>query len=117
MTAFPWLRPNFSGLSVFLVAPAFLMAFASWRTRLGAVACGTAVLIMLPNWAHGTWGLYQFGFRFLLDAMPVLLVALAVAYRERVTPALLGAVLLSAAVNAYGLWADAASFFGDPPLI
>jgi hypothetical protein len=117
VTAFPWLRPNFSGLSVFLVAPAFVMACAGWRTRLGAVACGTAVLIMLPNWAHGTWGLYQFGFRFFLDAMPVLLVALAVAYRERVTPALLGAVLLTASVNAYGLWADAASFIGDPPLI
>lgn len=116
VTGFPWLRPNFSGLSVFLVAPAFVMAFAGWRTRLGAVACGTAVLIMLPNWAHGSWGLYQFGFRFFLDAMPVLLVALVVAYRERVTPGLLGAVLLSAVINAYGLWADAASLFVDPPV-
>jgi hypothetical protein len=117
VVSFPWLRPNFSGLSVFLVAPAFVVAFAGWRTRLGAVACGTAVLIMLPNWAHGSWGLYQFGFRFLLDAMPVLLIALVVAYRERVTPGLLGAVLLSAAVNAYGLWADAASLFVDPPVL
>jgi hypothetical protein len=49
--------------------------------------------------------------------MPVLLVALAVAYRERVTPGLLGAVLLSLAVNAYGLWADAASLFVDPPTV
>ena len=117
VTKVPWLRPNVSGLSVFLVAPAFVMALTGWRSRLGAIALATAALIMLPNWAHGSWGLYQYGYRFLLDAMPVLLVALAMAYRDRVTPALLGAVLLSAAVNAYGLWAFAAHFVGGPPLV
>jgi hypothetical protein len=71
---------------------------------------------MLPNWAHGNWGFFQFGYRFLLDAMPVLLVALAVAYRDHVSPVLIGAVVASAAVNAYGLWADKAQFFDGPPL-
>lgn len=116
VTEVPWLRPNWSGLSVFLVAPAFLLALTGWRSRLGAIALATAALIMLPNWAHGNWGFFQYGYRFLLDAMPVLLVALAMAYRDRMTPVLLGAVLLSAAVNAYGLWADAAHFFSGPPL-
>ena len=116
VTEFPWLRPNWSGLSVFIFAPAFVLALSGWRNRLGAVAVATAVLIMLPNWAHGNWGFFQFGYRFLLDAMPVLLVALAMAYRDHVTPVLVGAVLASAAVNAYGLWADKAQFFDGPPL-
>lgn len=116
VTAFPWLRPNWSGLSVFIFAPAFVLALSGWRSRLGAVALATAALIMLPNWAHGNWGFFQFGYRFLLDAMPVLLVALAMAYRDRVTPVLVAAVVASAAVNGYGLWADSAQFFDGPPL-
>jgi hypothetical protein len=110
----PWLRPDWSGLSIALTAPVFLLALPAWRWQLGAVALATAVLVMLPNWAHGNWGFYQYGYRYLMDAMPALLVGLAVLYKDRATAALVGAVLLGAAVNAYGLWADAVNFIGGP---
>jgi len=114
VTEAPWLRPDWAGLSIALSAPIFLLALPAWRQRLGAIALGTAVLVMLPNWAHGNWGFYQYGYRFLMDAMPLLLVGLALLYRHRITAALAGTVLLGAAVNAYGLWADAADFIGGP---
>jgi hypothetical protein len=114
LTGAPWFRPDWSGLSIAFTAPMFLLALPAWRIRLGAIALGTAALVMLPNWAHGNWGFYQFGYRYLMDAMPALLVALALLYRHRIGAALAGAVLLGAAVNAYGLWADAANFIGGP---
>jgi hypothetical protein len=110
----PWLRPDWSGLSIALTAPMFLLALPAWRHRLGGIALGTAVLVMLPNWAHGNWGFYQYGYRYLVDAMPALLVALALLWRERASPWLIAAVLLGIAVNGYGLWADAVNFIGGP---
>lgn len=110
----PWLRPDWSGLSIALTAPIFLLALPAWRHRLGMIALATAVLVMLPNWAHGSWGFYQYGYRFLIDAMPALLIALALLYKDRITATLAGAVLLGAAVNAYGLWADAIDLMVGP---
>lgn len=110
----PWLRPDWSGLSIALTAPIFLLAVSAWHWRLGAVALGTAVLVMLPNWAHGNWGFYQYGYRYLVDAMPALLVALALLYQERVPRLLIATVGLGAVVNAYGLWADAINFISGP---
>jgi len=114
VTEAPWLRPDWSGLSIALAAPIFLLALPAWRSRLGAIALGTAVLVMLPNWAHGNWGFYQYGYRYLMDAMPLLLVGLALLYRQRITATLAGAVLLGVAVNAYGLWADAVNLMVGP---
>ena len=114
VTEAPWLRPDWSGLSIALAAPIFLLAPRGWRPRLGMLALATAALVMLPNWMHGNWGFYQYGYRFLLDAMPVLLIALALAYRERADRWLMGAVILTLLVNAYGLWADAANLMVGP---
>jgi hypothetical protein len=99
---FPWLRSPVSGLSIALCCPAFLLALRAPRARVVAVAAGTALLVMVPNWAHGSWGFWQFGYRFFIDAMPALLVALSLAYRGR--PAdrwLVGAALFGLAVNLY----------------
>jgi hypothetical protein len=114
VTEAPWLRPDWSGLSIALTAPIFLLALPAWRERLGLVALATALLVMMPNWEHGNWGFYQYGYRFLMDVMPALLVALALLYRQRLTAALAGAVVLGAAVNAYGLWADAVDLMVGP---
>lgn len=99
---FPWLRAPVSGLSIALCCPAFLLAIRAPRSRLVLVAAGTAVLVMLPNWSHGSWGFWQFGYRFFIDAMPALLVPLALAYRERPADGwLIGAATFGLAVNLY----------------
>ncbi len=99
---FPWLRAPVSGLSIALCCPAFLLAVRAPRSRIVLVAAGTAALVMLPNWAHGSWGFWQFGYRFFIDAMPALLVPLALAYRERPADGwLIGAATLGLTVNLY----------------
>ena len=58
---------------------------------------------MLPDLAHGSWGFWQYGYRFILDAAPALLVLLALAYPQREWVVRV-AVVVGAAATAYGLW-------------
>lgn len=114
VTGAPWIHPDWSGLSIVFTAPLTLIALGGWRSRLGAVAIATAVLVMVPDWMHGNWGFYQYGYRFILDALPALLIAAAIAYRERVSPPLISAVMLTIVVNAFGLWASGANLMVGP---
>jgi hypothetical protein len=80
---FPWLAYPISGVGIPLSAPTLLLALrARWSTTV-ALAWGTFVLIMLPNWAHGSWGFWQFSYRFITDAMAPIALLLAIAYRRR----------------------------------
>lgn len=117
VTAAPWFRPDHSGLSIALAMPVLLLAVAARRSRLGAIAIGVALLVMLPNWAHGNWGFYQYGYRFALDAIPALVIALAVAYRDRPSSLLVAAAVLAGAVNLYGLWAISLGFVAGPTVV
>lgn len=117
VVAAPWLRPDYSGLSIALTMPVLLLAVGARRNRLGAVAIGVALLVMVPNWAHGNWGFYQYGYRFALDAIPALVVALAVAYRARPSRLLVAAGVLAAAVNLYGLWVVSFGFVAGPTVL
>ena len=53
---------------------------------------------------HGSWGFSQFGYRFILDAVPLLLLLLGWGYRERASWTLVAAVALGVAVHAWGIW-------------
>ncbi len=77
----PWfVRPRWEGMSLFITTPAFLWVFASVRGMRRSIAVTAtalaAVLALLPDVLHGTYGFQQFGYRFSLDAQPFL-VALA----------------------------------------
>ena len=50
------------------------------------------------------WGFAQFGYRRILDVVPLLLLLLGLAYRERATWALRVAVVIGVVVHAYGIW-------------
>jgi hypothetical protein len=106
---FPYLMPNFTGLSLTLSAPFLFWSLAAWRVRrlqpLVPLALLSALLVMLPDITHGSWGFAQFGYRFILDAIPILMLLLGWAYRDRLSPALIAAVVLGVAVNAYGIYA------------
>jgi hypothetical protein len=69
------------------------------------VALLSVVLVMLPDVMHGSWGFAQFGYRFILDAAPILVLLLGWAYRERVSVSLMAAVTLGVVVHAYGIYA------------
>ncbi|HET6379891.1 MAG TPA: hypothetical protein VFH63_02490 [candidate division Zixibacteria bacterium] len=107
--AFPFLLPSFTGLSLTLSAPWTFFAARAWSVRarqpLVPIALLSVALVMLPNVMHGSWGFAQFGYRFALDAMPLLLLLVGWTYRERVTVGLLAAVALGVTVHAYGIYA------------
>jgi hypothetical protein len=105
-------RPRFTGMSLFLTTPAFLWVFLALREirrdLLVAATGAAALLALLPDLFHGTWGFQQFGYRFSIDAQPFL-VALAIsgdglfrgAWRRRPTVILILAIVLALAVNIY----------------
>ena len=107
-----FMRPRFTGMSLFLTTPAFVWIFLALReVRRDVIVAATAVaafLALLPDLFHGTWGFQQFGYRFSIDAQPFL-IALAVsgdglfrgAWRRWPTIVFGIAVLLSLAVNIY----------------
>lgn len=100
--AAPYLRPSFTGLSLTLSAP-FLFFAVRAQGRLVPIAWVAVALVLLPNVMHGSWGFAQFGYRFALDAVPILLLLLGWAYRERASSPLLMAVGLGVAVHLYGI--------------
>jgi hypothetical protein len=106
---YPFLLPSFTGLSLTLSAPFLFWSAAAWRVRrlepLVPLAMLSAVLVLLPDVMHGSWGFAQFGYRFVLDAVPILVLLLGWAYRDRASAALVAAVVLGVVVHAYGIYA------------
>jgi hypothetical protein len=106
--AAPFLRPSITGLSLTLSAPFLFFAARAWSVRerqpLVPVALASVGLILLPDVMHGSWGFAQFGYRFALDAVPVLVLLLGWAYRDRASPWLAAAVALGIAAHAYGIY-------------
>ena len=72
---FPYLKPNPWGMGLFWVSPALLLAFASIRKQVFPVACWVAVLLThtFLMFCFPT-GWVQFGYRYVLDYLPFLIV-------------------------------------------
>jgi hypothetical protein len=103
VAGFPYLQPSPTGVSLTLTAP-FLFWAVSARGPLVVATWLSVGLVMLPDLMHGSWGFSQFGYRFILDAVPLLLLRLGWGYRERASWTLVAAVALSVAVHAWGIW-------------
>ena len=99
----PFLMPSLSGASLVLTAP-FLFLSVLARGRLVPWLWGAVLLVMLPDLMWGSWGFAQFGYRRILDAVPLVLLLLGLAYRDRADWALRATVLVGMVVHAYGIW-------------
>lgn len=100
----PYLRPNLSGMSLVLTAPFLFLAVLGRGRWTGVLWLGVG-LVLLPDLIHGSWGFAQFGYRFVLDAVPLLLLLIGSADRERASWLLRVTVLIGVAIHAYGFWA------------
>jgi hypothetical protein len=98
----PFLKPQTTGMALTFTAP-FLFWAVRARGPLVAITWLAVALVMLPDLMHGAWGFAQFGYRFILDAVPLLLLLLGWAYRERASWSLVAAVAVGVAVNLYGI--------------
>jgi 4-amino-4-deoxy-L-arabinose transferase-like glycosyltransferase len=109
--AFPWFVPSTIGMGLFLVSPALLYAWGARRGRLEAAAAVATLLVAVPHLLYGAVGFAQFGYRYALDYLPMLLVLAASGMGERPGRRAWIAVALSVAVAAWG-----PLYFFDTPI-
>ncbi|MFH1910371.1 MAG: hypothetical protein ABIJ72_04280 [bacterium] len=79
---FPFVMPNYASMSLFLATPALILIFASLKNKLSRVMILTSLLVLIPSFLHGTIGFSQFGYRFSLDVILLLIVALIPVYEK-----------------------------------
>jgi hypothetical protein len=104
--AFPWFRPNWSGASLVLTTPILLwLVKARSATPLIAYGWIAVALGLLPDLLHGAPGFAQFGYRFILDVLPIMLLMLGWIFRDRIGLEARIAIAIGIVVNAYGVWA------------
>lgn len=99
----PFLRPSWSGTSLFLTAPFLFLAVLARGRMVPWLWLGVG-LVILPDLMWGSWGFAQFGYRRILDVIPLLLLLLGLAHRERASWLLGATVVIGVAVHAYGIW-------------
>ena len=112
---FPWFRPSWWGLSLFLTTPLYLwLAHAPWRDPRVRWACVGIGLALIPIVTHGNVGITQWGYRFSLDVQVPLFALLALAFAGRTQrdwrPIAAGAAALL--VNLYGIVAIRNGYVG-----
>ena len=105
----PFIRPSLQSDSLLLAAP--FLAWSLLARGRDALAIGiAAILVITVDLMHGSVGFAQFGYRFILDATPLLLVLIGMAIPNR-TPLLFKiAVIVGAVATGYALWALGADF-------
>ena len=99
----PFFKPSYSGASLVLTAP-FLFCAILARGRIVPWLWLGVVLVMLPDVMWGSWGFAQFGYRRILDAVPLLLLLLGITFRERIDWLGRTLVVVGVAVHAYGIY-------------
>lgn len=109
-TQAPFFRPSLGADSLLLAAP-FLFWSVFARGRLALVVAVSALLVILVDLMHGNAGTAQFGYRFILDATPLLLILLSIAMPVRTSWPFRIAVIVGAVANAYAFWAVSIGFF------
>lgn len=112
---FPWFRPSWWGLSLFLTTPLYLwLAHAPWRDARVRWACVGIGLALIPIVTHGNIGITQWGYRFSLDVQVPMFAVLALVFagRRRRDWRPIGAGVLAILVNLYGIVAIRNGFVG-----
>ncbi len=100
---FPYFKPSFIGLGLFLTTPALLYMFrARLRERLPLAALVALLLTSIPLVTYGVTGWLQFGYRFSLDLLPFMAILVASGMRHRLDRLKIAVILLSVSINLWG---------------
>jgi hypothetical protein len=105
LTAFPWLRPEFSGVALTWTSPALVLALWARKPLAWVVPLWiTAILTAAPNFVYYVNGFAQFGMRHALDFEPFLVVLMMLAVRDRFVWWGKALVAYSVVVGFWGCW-------------
>lgn len=81
--SFPFLMPSVRGMALWLTTPALLLIFFTRiRQKVNVYFLASALLVALPSLMHGTTGFNQFGYRFSLDFIVLLLIPLVASFQR-----------------------------------
>ena len=75
--SFPFIRPRVQGMSLLLTTPMFIYLLGTPLNRMTFAATLATLLTLAPIVIYATTGGTQFGYRYALDALPMLLVLTA----------------------------------------
>jgi hypothetical protein len=90
------------GLSIFLTTPALLYIFkARLREPMAAAAAIGILSVLVVDWMYHTTGLVQYGYRYILDVIPLLFILVAIGMKSINIPARL-LIFASIAMNVLG---------------
>ena len=101
---FPFVIPSLNVLSIWFTTPAFILALrANYKNPLEKTSAVSSLFILLIILMHGSNGFAQFGYRFIMDLYPFLLILVASGIKN--TNELLVKILitLSILVNLWGV--------------
>ncbi len=104
-SAFPWVRPSFSGVALTWTSPALVYAFFARRPQRLVVALWlAAILTAVPNFVYYVNGFAQYGMRHALDFIPFLVALMFLAARDRLALWAKLLIAYSCAASLYGVW-------------
>jgi hypothetical protein len=100
------LAPNPQGMSIFLVSPLVIYLYLAMKKRMWVMGAWLSIgLIALTHALYYNSGEVQFGYRFSLDFMPLVITLLAFGFRDRLTRFAIFLIALSVILNFFGaLW-------------
>lgn len=105
VAAFPWLRPEYSGVALTWTSPALILAFFARAPVRWVIALWSAALLTaLPNFLYYVNGFAQFGMRHALDFEPFLVALMMLAVRDRFPRWGYALIAYSCAVGLWGSW-------------
>lgn len=105
LPAFPWLRPEYSGVALTWTSPALLLAFLARTPSRWVIALWIATLLAaIPNLLYYVNGFAQFGMRHALDFEPFLVALMLLAVRDKFPRWGYALTVYSLGVGLWGCW-------------
>ena len=90
------------GLGLFFTTPALLYIFRARLNGMSMAALVSVAAIAIPIVTYRATGWSQFGYRFSLDALPLIAILVASGMGHRLNRLMIAVILLSCAVNLWG---------------
>jgi hypothetical protein len=73
LNRFPYVKPSWGGLAIWITTPAFIYAFAAKiKDKVNIMSWAAIIFIGLVNLSYGSPGFTQFGYRYAVDFYPFL---------------------------------------------
>ncbi|MEK7061024.1 MAG: hypothetical protein AAB931_00705 [Patescibacteria group bacterium] len=101
---FPYVLPSLNVMAIWFTTPAFLLILkANFNKLLERASLITAIAILFPILIHGSNGFTQFGYRFILDLYPFLLILTASGINNSPKWFVIILIFISILINLWGV--------------